>query len=42
MLQIVAITPDTYYSIPVGEKSTWVVTALNRLDNESRYKKVKF
>lgn len=40
--KIVAITPDTYYSIPVGEKSTWVVTALNRLDNESRYKKVKF
>ncbi|MBR5150055.1 MAG: hypothetical protein IKW61_02015, partial [Bacteroidaceae bacterium] len=39
---IVAITPNTYYHLPKGEsgKYTYVVTALDRLQNESKGKKV--
>ena len=38
-----AITPNTYYNRPKGEsgKFTYVVTALDRLHNESKGKKVK-
>ncbi|MBE6268968.1 MAG: hypothetical protein E7092_08260 [Bacteroidales bacterium] len=40
---IVAITPHTYYNLPKGDsgKFTYVVTALDRLHNESKGKKVK-
>jgi UDP-N-acetylmuramoylalanine-D-glutamate ligase len=40
---IVAITPNTYYNLPKGDsgKFTYVVTALDRLHNESKGKKVK-
>ena len=40
--KIVAITGTTSYELPrVKDKSTWVVTALDRLSNESKIKKVK-
>ena len=38
---IMTVTPDTYYNIPVGSTGTFVVTALDRLDNESKGKKIK-
>ena len=42
--KIVAITSDTHYMMPQekpGTKFTYAVTALDRLQNESSYKKVK-
>lgn len=42
--KIVAITPDTYYKLPYVDgktKYTYVVTALDRMSNESKGKKVK-
>lgn len=40
--KIVSITGSTSYELPrVKDKSTWVVTALDRLSNESKIKKVK-
>lgn len=42
--KIVAITSDTFYRLPEsdGKRSTYAVTALDRLSNESKAKKVKF
>jgi hypothetical protein len=40
--KIVTITSDTFYKLPYAtgkEKYTYVVTALNRLQNESKAKK---
>jgi len=42
--KIVAITSDTHYEMPretPGTKCTYAVTALDRMQNESSYKKVK-
>lgn len=42
--KIVAVTTDTYYKLPYNkgiEKYTYVVTALDRMSNESKAKKVK-
>ena len=42
--KIVAITSDTHYEMPQetpGTKCTYAVTALDRMQNESSYKKVK-
>ena len=42
--KIVAITNDTHYELPQetpGTKCTYAVTALDRMQNESSYKKVK-
>ena len=40
---IVAITPNTYYNLPQrSRESVYVVTALDRLSNESKGKKVKY
>lgn len=42
--KIVAITADTYYKLPYNkgnQKYTYVVTALDRMSNESKAKKVK-
>jgi hypothetical protein len=40
--KIVSIMGSTSYELPrVKDKSTWVVTALDRLSNESKIKKVK-
>lgn len=42
--KIVAITPDTYYKLLYVDgktKYTYVVTALDRMSNESKGKKVK-
>ena len=42
--KIVTITPDTHYILPeapLGSRYVYVVTALNRLQNESKVKKVK-
>ena len=41
---LVAVTPNTYYAIPeedINQHVTYVVTALDRLHNESKVKKVK-
>ena len=41
---LVAITQNTFYAIPagdIGQKCTYVVTALDRMQNESKVKKVK-
>ena len=42
--RIVAITPETFYELPtaVKDKSTWVVTSLDRMSNESKGKKKKY
>jgi len=40
---IVAITPNTFYRLPArSQHSTYVITALDQLSNESKIKKVKF
>lgn len=40
---IVAITSDTFYSLPMKKsKSTYVVTALDRMSNESKIAKIKY
>jgi len=40
--KIVAVTRDCHYALPAEkDKSTWVVTALNRIQNEGPAKKVK-
>jgi hypothetical protein len=40
---IMAITRNTYYRLPArGNRDTYVVTALDRLHNESKIKKVKY
>ena len=42
--KIVAITPDTFYKLPYdkgNKRYTYVVTALDRMANESKAKKVK-
>ena len=41
---LVTITPDTHYELPQaesGSKCVYAVTALDRMQNESSYKKVK-
>ena len=38
---IMAVTYDTFYNIPVGARGTYVVTALDRMENESKGKKIK-
>ena len=41
---LVAITPDTHYELPQsvsGSRYVYAVTALDRMQNESSYKKVK-
>ncbi len=41
--RIVAITPNTFYNIPSSSKNcVYVITALDRLSNESKAKKVKY
>ena len=40
---IVAITPNTFYRLPArSQHSTYVITALDQLSNESKIKKVKY
>lgn len=42
--KLVTITRDTYYTLPAGyegERCVYAVTALDRMQNESSYKKVK-
>ena len=42
--RIVAVTDDTFYRLPLGDGSqryVYVVTALNRIHNESKPVKVK-
>ena len=39
--KIVAITTNTFYDIKELEKTTYVVTALDRMGNESKGKKKK-
>ncbi|MBQ8702080.1 MAG: family 10 glycosylhydrolase [Prevotella sp.] len=40
--KIVTITRETYYNLPEKSKSTYVVTALDRMSNESKLKKIKW
>ena len=41
--RIVAITPNTFYRLPArSQHSTYVITALDQLSNESKIKKVKY
>ena len=39
--RIMKVTYDTFFNIPVGARGVYVVTALDRMENESKGKKIK-